>query len=89
MRIEAFRGKRREAERPAAFFKGERGGRGGVCPLFPKGRNKRRGRLTAFPKRIEMDEENAWTAFPKRKKRVERALGLLHQKGTEGKEGCA
>lgn len=57
--------------------------------FFSKGRNERRGCLTTFSERIEMDEEDAWTAFSKRKKRKERALGLPHQKGLKGMDGCA
>lgn len=35
----------------------------------------------SFFQKEETDEEDAWAAFSKRKKREERMLGLLHQKG--------
>lgn len=57
--------------------------------FFQKEETRGEGAWTTPPKRIERDEEDAWAAFSKRKKREERMLGLLHQKGLEGMEGCA
>lgn len=47
---------------------------------YSKGRNERRRCLDGFTQKEETDEEDAWAAFSRRKKREEKVLGLLHQK---------